>query len=177
MEVFISVDVEASGPIPGEYSLLSLGACKAGEESGFIVELRPVNEAFDKNALDVVGKSLEHFRRAGEPPEKAMKLFLDWIKDTAAGGQPVFVGFNAAFDWSFVNYYFLKYLDHNPVGFAALDIKSYYAGLLGCAWEATRSSRILKRFKPPMDHTHNALADAIEQGIMFSKMAAYHRKG
>jgi hypothetical protein len=26
-EIFVSVDVEASGPIPGEYSLLSIGAC------------------------------------------------------------------------------------------------------------------------------------------------------
>ena len=26
-EVFISVDIEASGPIPGEYDLLSIGMC------------------------------------------------------------------------------------------------------------------------------------------------------
>ena len=26
-EVFISVDVETAGPIPGEYSLLTIGAC------------------------------------------------------------------------------------------------------------------------------------------------------
>lgn len=29
-EVFISVDVETSGPILGEYSLLSIGACLVG---------------------------------------------------------------------------------------------------------------------------------------------------
>jgi hypothetical protein len=27
-EVYFSVDVEALGPIPGEYSMLSLGACR-----------------------------------------------------------------------------------------------------------------------------------------------------
>ncbi|SSH65668.1 Uncharacterised protein [Klebsiella pneumoniae] len=26
-EIFVSVDVEASGPIPGKYSMLSIGAC------------------------------------------------------------------------------------------------------------------------------------------------------
>ncbi|WP_268747167.1 hypothetical protein [Sphingobium sp. Ant17] len=26
-EIFVSVDVETAGPIPGEYSLLSIGAC------------------------------------------------------------------------------------------------------------------------------------------------------
>jgi hypothetical protein len=28
-EVYISVDVEADGPVPGRYSLVSLGACVA----------------------------------------------------------------------------------------------------------------------------------------------------
>jgi ribonuclease T len=29
-ECLISVDVETSGPIPGDYSMLSLGACVVG---------------------------------------------------------------------------------------------------------------------------------------------------
>jgi ribonuclease T len=29
-EIYFSVDIEASGPIPGEYSMLSLGACLVG---------------------------------------------------------------------------------------------------------------------------------------------------
>ena len=40
----------------------------------------------------------------------------------------VFVGFNAPFDWSFVNYYFHRFLGHNPFGFTAVDIKAYYMG-------------------------------------------------
>src|SRR5438552_192307 len=41
-EVYISVDIEASGPIPGEYSLLSLGACvvcKMSETFSFSVSI------------------------------------------------------------------------------------------------------------------------------------------
>jgi ribonuclease T len=32
-EVFISVDVETAGPIPGEYSLLSIGACRVDDDT------------------------------------------------------------------------------------------------------------------------------------------------
>lgn len=31
-EIFISVDVETAGPIPGEFSLLSIGACDVDDE-------------------------------------------------------------------------------------------------------------------------------------------------
>ena len=30
-EIFVSVDVETAGPIPGEYSLLAIGACAVYE--------------------------------------------------------------------------------------------------------------------------------------------------
>jgi hypothetical protein len=43
-EVFISVDVETAGPIPGDYSLLSIGACVVDEPSQtFSCELQPIN--------------------------------------------------------------------------------------------------------------------------------------
>lgn len=42
-ECFVSVDVETAGPIPGEYSMLAVGACVVGRsEEGFYAELRPV---------------------------------------------------------------------------------------------------------------------------------------
>lgn len=45
-----------------------------------------------------------------------------------------YVGFNASFDWSFVNYYFDLFLGENPFGIAALDIKSMYSGAADCSW-------------------------------------------
>jgi hypothetical protein len=37
-EIFISVDVETAGPIPGEFSLLSIGACDVDDESRSFAE-------------------------------------------------------------------------------------------------------------------------------------------
>lgn len=53
-EIYISVDIEASGPIPGEFSMLSLGACIVGDTGNtFYAELKPINDNFIKRAVDL----------------------------------------------------------------------------------------------------------------------------
>jgi ribonuclease T len=168
-EVFISVDVEAAGPIPGEYSLLSIGACNVHDDAtAFECVVKPINRNFDVKALKVAHLSLDEMERIGLPPAEAMQTFRRWIHETCGReGRPVFVGFNASFDWSFVNYYFHRYIGENPFGFAALDIKSLYMGATGCAWDETRSSRVATRLKPKLRATHDALQDARYQAEMF----------
>jgi len=168
-EVFISIDVEAAGPIPGEYSLLSIGACDVDEPTRvFSCELQPINRNVDPKALEVGGFSLEKLAKTGLPPKEAMTAFTSWIEsfvgetDTA-----VFVGFNAPFDWSFINYYFHKFVGNNPFGFTALDIKSYYMGATGCTWRDTRSSAIGTKLNPESKADHNALHDAQYQAELF----------
>ncbi|MBK8270710.1 MAG: 3'-5' exonuclease [Planctomycetes bacterium] len=170
-EVYISVDVEAAGPIPATYSMLSLGASVVGDAGKtFYAEIRPINSNSKPEAMKVVGRGLSDFVRVGRDPQEAMAAFRDWITSVAGSRRPVFVGFNAMFDWAFVNFYFETYLGQNPFGFGGLDIKSFYMGMSGCAWEDTRSSRIPDDFKGPLPHSHNALDDAIEQGEMIRRM-------
>jgi DNA polymerase III epsilon subunit-like protein len=177
-EFFISVDVETSGPIPGDYSMLSLGACVVGgKEDGFYVEIKPLNDNAVPDALKVTGFDLAKLAKTGERPEDAVAKFRDWVQQVKGDAKPVFVGFNAGFDWSFVNWYFIHYLSENPFGFAPLDIKSYYMGLVGCEWEGTKSSRIRPEFQPAKPGDHNALTDARAQAEMFEKMRMAERPG
>jgi DNA polymerase III epsilon subunit-like protein len=170
-EVYISVDVEAAGPLPPTYSMLSLGAVNVEDpKATFYVEIKPVNDASVPGAMKVVGRTLQDFAEDGRDPKEAMAAFRDWLASVAKHGKLVFVGFNATFDWAFVNFYFHEYLGENPFGFGGIDIKSYYMGMTGCAWEDTRSSRIGSELKGPSPHTHNALDDAVEQGEMFRRM-------
>lgn len=170
-ELFVSVDVESSGPIPGDFSLLSIGACVVGQrDKTFYAELQPLNNNSVPEALKVTGFDLEQLARSGTRPVDAMNKFRDWVLAVAGEGTPVFVGFNAGFDWSFVNWYFHHFVRDNPFGFAPLDIKSYFMGRSGCHWKDTKSSRIPSELQPDQQGNHNALADALAQAEMFEKM-------
>ena len=65
-EVYFSVDVEADGPIPGPYSMLSVGVAVAGrhaerfipaspDAATFYQELRPISDDYVPDALAVTG--------------------------------------------------------------------------------------------------------------------------
>ncbi len=168
-ELFISVDIETSGPVPGEYSMLSIGACVIFDVSRtFACELKPISAKSSPDAIRVSGLSLEKLAQTGLTPRDAMSEFSEWLlRVCMANTRPIFVGFNAPFDWSFVNYYFHKYIGMNPFGFAALDIKALYMGVTGCRWDDTRSSKMAERLKPELSGTHNALSDALYQAEMY----------
>jgi ribonuclease T len=177
-EIYVSVDVETAGPIPAAYSLLTLGACIVGEpDQSFYVELKPINTNAIPEALKVGGLSLSELAERGEEPSSAFKRFQTWVIDTCGPDRrPVFVGFNAGFDWAFVNWYFHTYIGENPFGFAPLDVKAYYMGLLGCRWSDTTSSKLLSAYKPTQSiATHNALDDAKAQAETFQKLLAASR--
>ncbi|WP_322073821.1 3'-5' exonuclease [Burkholderia cepacia] len=176
-EVFISVDVETSGPIPGEYSMLSIGACLVdAPETSFERMLKPLNRNVDPEALAVTGFSLEELERNGAEPRQALTEFEAWVKGACSERDvPVFVGLNAPFDWSFVNYYFHRFHGENPFGFTALDIKAYYMGVMDCSWRDTRSSAMAGRLHPAQKGNHRAVQDAVYQAELF-RLAREHRK-
>jgi DNA polymerase III epsilon subunit-like protein len=174
-DVFVSVDTEADGPIPGEYSMISLGAVVAGRpEATFYREIRPISDRFVPEALAVSGLDREKLLREGAAPEAAMRDFAAWLKGVSPARRPVFVAFNATFDWMFVSYYFHRFTGDNPFGISGLDIKAYYMGALGKrTWADTAKRNMEKRFLSDAPHTHNALDDAREQAEIFLKVKAH----
>lgn len=176
-EIYISVDVEAAGPIPATYSLLSLGASIVGDSTiSFYAEVQPINLNSVPEALAVSGFTLSGLKEHGEAPEGAMRRFRDWVMEVSGDRKPVFVGFNASFDWAFVNWYLHTFAGENPFGFSALDIKAYYMGLSGCRWSATTSRQLPLQFQPSQQAvSHNALEDAQAQAEIFQKLLAAQR--
>lgn len=174
-ECFISVDVETAGPIPGVFSLLSIGACLVEDDAViFQCHLKPTSRKADPDALKISGFSLEDLMQSGTSPKKAMKEFANWLEKTAGERQPVFVGLNAGFDWSFINYYFHRYIGSNPFGFAPLDIKALYMGVTRSTWKDSKSSQMIERFRPATRGDHDALHDAIAQAELF-RLILKHR--
>lgn len=170
---FICVDIETAGPNPTEYSLLSIGAALVEDpEQSFYVELQPFNGNHDPESDRIHGLSLLALMDTGVEPKEAMQAFADWVEEAAAGRQPVFVAFNAPFDWMFVNDYFWSYLDRNPFGHRAVDIKAVYFGMYGMNWEETTYDKVSSHYRLPPALLHHAQADAMQGAELFAAMLA-----
>jgi len=171
-ETYISVDVETAGPNPSQYSLLAIGASSVfSPEKNFYIELQPVNKAFQPAALESCGFSMEKLATDGVEPGEACRRFEAWLNEVVTTDQhPIFVGFNAPFDWMFVNDYFHRFLGHNPFGHAAIDIKSYYMGASNVDWAETSMAYLGQRYLDQPALVHHALKDALDQGEIFRKM-------
>lgn len=175
-EKFISVDIEASGPIPGEYSMFSIGACVVGEPyKNFYVKLKPLNNNFIQRAIEISGLSMKELEQEGMNPKEAMWKFRDWIEKVSGDARPIFVAFNATFDWMFCHWYFMKFLGRDSFGISGLDIKAYYMGMQDCDWNETIKKKIKLNFPSKAKHTHNALEDAVEQAELFEKMLKFNQ--
>jgi len=162
-EALVSVDIEASGPSPSTGSLLSIGACLIDDLNvDFYVELKPAPDLdWDTHAEKVHGLTRERLLREGQEPAEAMRRFAEWTDDACAGRDPIFVGFNAPFDWMFVADYLWRYVGRNPYGISAIDLKSYYMARENVAtWERTRRTYIDDVLGIEPDHNHHALDDA-----------------
>lgn len=177
VETLISVDIEASGPIPGEYSMLSLGACVVGAtEKQFYVELKPITRNFVPEAIAVAGLNLDDLEKRGVESGRAMADFSEWIASvTPKHHLPVFVAYPIAFDSMFVAYYFHRYLQRNPFGVSGLDVKSFYAGMMGTPYVSSGKNDMEPQFTADLALSHNALEDAVAQAKLFERLLA-HRK-
>ena len=176
-EVYFSVDIETAGPNPGQYSLLSIGACTVDERrSTFYVELQPVNEEMTSESFVIHQLELDRFIEIGQPPLNALEKFENWIlSNCQSGSRAVFVAFNAPFDWMFINDYFHRYLGRNPFGHSAVDIKSLYMGLTGVDWSLTSMRFVGQSYLQGQALSHNALEDALNQADIFEQMLAEAR--
>jgi len=173
-ERLISVDVETAGPTPGEYPMISIGACLVDDPArGFYLELKPDRDGVVAAALEVSGLDLRELHTHGTEAGQAMRQFAHWIAEVVpTPHRPVFVGFNAVFDWMFVCEYFQRYGIGNPFGHGGLDIKSYYVGMMGATWAETSMRELSPKYLAGRPLSHNALGDARDQAELFRAMAA-----
>jgi len=152
---YIIVDVEADGPIPAQFSMVSFGAVVFDDrlDRTFYGKTRPISDRFVPEALAVSGFTREQ-HLGFDDPKAVMESFAAWLAQQSKG-RPVFVSDNVAFDWQFINYYFHRFLERNPFGFSGRRIGDLYAGLVKDASRATE----WKKYRVTA-HTHNPVDDA-----------------
>jgi ribonuclease T len=171
--IFISVDIESDGPIPGDYSMLSLGACVVGKvDQTFYIEFKPISKQFQVEALEVSGLNRLGLERTGVDPIHALRSFESWVKEIAGDTKPIFLANNAGFDWMFVCWYFWHFLGRNPFGHSSCDIRSYIMGAFGNSWEESSLKKLPISIGLSAALTHNALEDALAQAPILDGVAA-----
>jgi hypothetical protein len=176
METYVSTDVETDGPIPGPYSLLSLASAAFRPDktllSTFSVNLETLPGATTHpDTMAWWQKQPEAWlasREGAQPPEAAVRRYLDWLKSLP--GRLVFVAYPAGFDFTFVYWYLIRFTGHSPFSYSALDMKSFAMALLKKPYRQTTKRHMPRAWFDAHPHTHRALDDAIEQGALFCNM-------
>jgi hypothetical protein len=153
MSVFL-VDVEADGPIPGDYSMVSIGAVLVDDalEKRFYGQLRPISENWIPEALAVANQSREETLGFADPAS-VMTQFAAWVEHHSRG-RPLFFSDNNGFDWQFVNWYFHHFTGKNPFGHSSTNLGSLYKGLVS---DMGQNFKHLRK----TCHTHHPVDDAL----------------
>jgi hypothetical protein len=170
---YIAVDIEADGPIPGDYSMLSIGAVafnpKTGILSQFERNLKPLDGA--KQHRDTMTwwkqfpKQFEKLKVNALNPFLAITDFSNWLAEVKIG-ELVFVSDYVGFDLQFVRWYMRHFIDEDPFWLRQLDLMSYASALTKKPQPEHTSRRVPKHWLIESTHEHSSLNDALSHANM-----------
>lgn len=179
---YMCIDIEASGPVPGLFNMVSLGIVpvRQGSDGKWFVdsielyqEYQPIFPGWDPGAEKIFQIPRSHLEKEGLEIKPAMEALRDWAKGNSKKTRCVFVGHNAPFDWSFVAYYFAYCGMDNPFGYNALDTKALAMGKLDLGWLETSKENLQKKLalrEQDDKLVHNAVYDARYQAEILAAL-------
>jgi hypothetical protein len=189
-DVYFSVDIEADGPIPGPYSMLSVGVAVAGSfgaafspaedaaAATFYRELRPISDDWVPEALAVSGLDRAALVDSGADPADAMRELTEWVRTEAGRDRPVVVGYPVCYDWMFLYWYLLRFTGASVFGHSGcLDAKTMYAVKAGVPLHTVGKRSMPRHLLSTRAHTHHARDDAIEQAELFANLMVWPGPG
>lgn len=171
-QVYIVVDIEADGPVPGQYSMLSLAAVATTPEAEigrFYRKLRALPEAVQEpNTMrwwNTEPKAWEEVQTGAEDPSVVISDFVAWVE--SLDKQLIFVASPIALDYSFVGWYLMRFVGRNPFSnehnaVRTLDIRSFISGKYGLTFDNSSRNKLPDALTHVMpQHTHKAIDDAV----------------
>ena len=173
-DIYFSFDIEADGPYPGDYSMLSLG-CVAFDADG--TELGSWYANFellegasqDPDTMRFWAENQKYYdltRTWTQNPKEAMTHFVEWVE--SFDGTPVGVAMPAGFDFTWLWWYSKKFVGRSPFSFSCIDMKTMAWTMLGGnLYRESTKKNWPKNWFSKFKHDHHALNDAREQGHTF----------
>lgn len=179
-EIYLSLDIEADGRVPGISSMLSFGIAAYDINKNYLgsfernldllpnAKPHPETELFWRDNMDAYNVT----RVNTVAPYNAMSDCAKWIADIRKtfGKNVTVVGYPATFDYMFYNWYMVAFLGQNSMGFGAMDVKSYAMAMLKKTFRSTTKRAMPRHWFDNFPHTHVALDDALEQGALTVNM-------
>ena len=181
-EIYVSTDIETDGPVPGINSMLSFASAAFRADKTIVSTFTANLETLPGAASDPVTmkwwetkpEAWRASRKNPQPPIIVMPEYVSWLKGLP--GNPVFVGYPAAFDFMFITYYLYRFAGESPFAYFALDIKSHAMAMLKMNFYDVTKANMPRRWFDDLPYTHVALDDAISQGALFCNMLAENLK-
>lgn len=187
VDTFFAADVETDGPVPGSFSMLSLGLVVAGtfdgrsfrpatgRERSFAAELRPISDRFDPEALRVSGLSRERLAAEGRDPREAMTALAAWVAAEAGETTPVLCAYPLGFDWSFLTYYFYEFAKKSPFSYSrGFCVKTAVSLRTEVPIGEAGRGKLPPHLRPSLPHTHAAIDDARSLAELIARLFAAH---
>lgn len=178
-EILVSINGEFTGPIPGDHSLISLGAVaytySKTEISRFKVNMEELSRSSrDPATMEWWRKHPKAWQLATENktmPQIGMERFARWLKELP--GTPKLIGWPLSADFLFVYWYYWYFERWTggtpPFGFDGIDIKSYAMAVLQIPTLSEVSFGEVRKVLdlPSIEFSHNPVEDAAQQAEVF----------
>lgn len=179
--VYIVIDVESNGSSVKKNSMFALGgvamevttksvlggfAYNVEETSGTEMEPRCWDEFWSKN------KQMYDHLHEEQTTEKNMVLQLvEFVKKIEnMGKQIMFASDCSVYDWKWVDTAILNHESINPLGYTAMDIYSYAAGMFKeprhSVWKTIEKLRGSTLHVDSVNHDHNPFNDALSEACL-----------
>ena len=161
--MYVMVDIEANGPVPGLYSMFWFGAVVVTPELDRTYEgrLQPLEDAKVEDGENNMGYKLagvNHMQVSQWPKAWfAMEQFDDWLtnqKKQLKDDRLMLISDNNGYDAMWISWYFHRFMSKNPFGHSSTNLGSLYKGLVR---DTFKNFKHLRRTK----HTHNPVDDAM----------------
>jgi DNA polymerase III epsilon subunit-like protein len=160
---YIMVYIESDGPIPGDYSMISIGAVRISHNAicdSIYLQLKPISGKYNPDSLRICGFTREEALQFPSASKQMFK-FLEWLKKSDSKIR--FVSDNNGFDWMFICWYLIHFTGENPFGYTSMNLGSLYKGI------ARDLNQNFKHLRETL-HSHNALDDAMGNAEAFIKI-------
>ncbi len=181
-QVYVSADIEATGPIPGPYSMIDLGL--AAYRDGEVIDTLAANlaelEGSERHPDTMAWWQTQPEAWAActadpRPPAEVMTACAAWVR--GLGSSPVCVIY-PTWDFMWLHWYMVRFVGRDPFGIGYLDMKTAAWTVLDLPFRRVTKRRMPAHWFTAREHrVHVGVDDALAQGDMFLGIAGDLKKG